>query len=141
MFKTRFKLNSKLIAIIFICYKYKYPLAYFLTLYEMYKEASLFAFKAFSCNKKIELSNKTFIQILEESRDLYHQILAGQSMIIKMKNEKSDTIVEPKIDVTQFSPEFRFFIENYLLKNMSNIFDEEVELTMTSDELYSEITL
>ena len=86
-FSVTFKLDAKILAIIYICFKYKFPLSFLLSFYEMYGEQSLFILKAMACTKKISLSDNTFAKIIEESRLLYKQILSGISTNIKRTNQ------------------------------------------------------
>ena len=149
-FSTRFKLDSKIIALIYICYKYNFPLCFMLSFYEMYGEHSLFALKAMTCAKKLTLNDNTFTKIIEESRDLYKQVLTGVSTIIEInKIEKSNEnrsiedkkeIPEyPQIDTSKFSSDYKDFIEQYLLKNIKNIYSPMVELRMSTKDLYEEL--
>ncbi len=149
-FSVSFKLDAKILAIIYICYKYKFPLSFLLSFYEMYGEQSLFILKAMSCTKKIALSDNTFAKIIEESRLLYKQIIAGISinlkrnqLITQIKNGRLLTEIIPncpEIDTKQFTPDFSQFINKYLLKNVNNLFKEEIELMMDTNDLYCELT-
>lgn len=149
-FSVTFRLDAKILAIIYICFRYKFPLSFMLSFYEMYGEQSLFILKAMSCAKKITLSDNTFAKIIEESRLLYKQILTGISINIKrnklinqVKNGKLiDEIIPdcPEINLKEFSDEYKQFICQYLTKNVKNLFNEEIELMMDSKDLYDEIT-
>lgn len=149
-FSVSFKLDAKILAIIYICYKYKFPLSFLLSFYEMYGEQSLFILKAMSCTKKIALSDNTFAKIIEESRLLYKQIIAGISinlkrnqLIAQIKNGRLLTEIIPncpEIDTKQFTPDYSQFINKYLLKNVNNLFKEEIELMMDTNDLYCELT-
>lgn len=149
-FSVSFKLDAKILAIIYICYKYKFPLSFLLSFYEMYGEQSLFILKAMSCTKKIALSDNTFAKIIEESRLLYKQIIAGISinlkrnqLIAQIKNGRLLTEIIPncpEIDTKQFTPDYSQFINKYLLKNVTNLFKEEIELMMDTNDLYCELT-
>lgn len=132
-FSARFKMNSKILAIIFICYKHKLPLAFMLSFYEMYGDNSFFAFKAMACIKRIPLNDNTFTKILQESRLLYKEILRGVSELIDDKNCK------PQINLDLFSPEYAKFINEYLLHNISNIYSTYVELKMNCQDIYEEL--
>lgn len=148
-FSITFKLDAKILAIIYICYKYKFPLSFLLSFYEMYGEQSLFILKAMSCTKKISLSDNTFAKIIEESRLLYKQILTGISTNIKrdklISQVKNGRIINeiipncPEVDVNAFSDEYKTFIEKYLIKNVKNLFSEEIELVLNTNDLYNEI--
>ena len=148
-FSITFKLDAKILAIIYICYKYKFPLSFLLSFYEMYGEQSLFILKAMSCTKKISLSDNTFAKIINESRALYKQILIGISVNLKrdklisqVKNGKIITEVIPdcpEINTTGFSDDYKYFIEKYLIKNVKNLFREEIELVLDTNDLYNEI--
>lgn len=150
-FATRFKLDSKILALIYICYKYNFPLCFMLSFYEMYGEYSLFALKAMACTKKLTLNDNNFTKIIEESRDLYKQILSGVSTIIEIdkinkdnKYRTDDNKVElpqyPSIDTSKFSNEYKDFVENYLLNNIKDIYSPMVELKMSTKDLYEELT-
>lgn len=149
-FSVTFKLDAKILAIIYICYKYKFPLSFLLSFYEMYGEQSLFILKAMSCTKKIALSDNTFAKIIEESRLLYKQIITGISinlkrnqLITQIKNGRLLTEIIPncpEIDTKQFTEDYSQFINKYLLKNVNNLFKEEIELMMDTNDLYCELT-
>lgn len=149
-FIAKFKIDAKLLAILFICYKYKFPLSFMLSFYEMYGEQSLFILKAMSCVKKISLNDNTFIKILEESKLLHKQIIKGISTNIKrdqlIQQVKSGRLITemipdcPEIQSNLFSEDYKEFIEKYLLKNIKDIFKEEVELMMSTTDLYAELT-
>lgn len=132
-FSARFKINSKILAVIYICYRHKLPLAFMLSFYEMYGDNSFFAFKAMSCAKRIPLNDNTFTKILQESRLLYKEILRGVSELI------DDPQADPQIDFTLFSPDYSNFIQHYLLKNINNIYDSYVELRMNCEDIYEEL--
>lgn len=149
-FIAKFKIDAKLLAILFICYKYKFPLSFMLSFYEMYGEQSLFILKAMSCAKKISLNDNTFIKIIEESKLLHKQIIKGISTNIKrnqlIQQVKSGKLITemipdcPEIQSNLFSEDYKEFIEKYLLKNIKDIFKEEVELMMSTTDLYAELT-
>ena len=148
-FSITFKLDSKILALIYICFKHKYPLSFLLSFYEMYEEQSLFILKAMSCAGKLKLTDNAFAKLLEESRALYTQILKGISTNIKrnklisqVKNGKLITEIIPdcpEIDLKDFSEDYRLFISNYLEKNVKDLFKEEIELMLDTTDLYSEI--
>ena len=117
-FTTYFELNSHILAMLYLCYKFKFPIAYMITFYENYKDSAFFVFKAMACKKQIALNDLTFAKIFEESRKLYKQILVKE--------------IKPE----EFSERYKEFIENYLLKAIPNIYDETVALSMTTEELY-----
>lgn len=149
-FSAKFKLDYKILALIYICYKYKFPLSFLLSFYEMYGEASLFTFKAMSCAKKISLTDAAFIKILDQSKILNNQIIAGIG--IKRKIQQLSSIVknggkikeeipeEPSIDLTKFNDDYREFLEKYLLENLVDVFSETLELLFSTSDAYSEIT-
>lgn len=149
-FSVTFKLDAKILAIIYICFKYKFPLSFLLSFYEMYGEQSLFILKAMACTKKISLSDNTFAKIIEESRLLYKQILSGISTNIKrnqlisqIKNGRLITEMIPncpEISLCEFTDDYKQFIKQYLIKNVKNLFQEEIELMMNTTDLYCELT-
>lgn len=149
-FSVTFKLDAKILAIIYICFKYKFPLSFLLSFYEMYGEQSLFILKAMACTKKISLSDNTFAKIIEESRLLYKQILSGISTNIKrnqlisqVKNGRLITEMIPncpEISLCEFTDDYKQFIKQYLIKNVKNLFQEEIELMMDTTDLYCELT-
>lgn len=149
-FSITFKLDAKILALIYICFKFKYPLSFLLSFYEMYEEQSLFILKAMSCTGKMKLTDNAFAKILEESRLLYSQILKGISTNIKrnklisqVKNGKLITEIIPdcpEIDLNLFSDDYKQFISKYLEKNVVNLFKEEIELMLDTNDLYCELT-
>lgn len=145
LFSVDFKIDAKMLTIIYICYEYKFPLSFMLSFYEMYGDTSMFAFKALSCAKKIKLTDSSLIKILDESRILYSQILQGISTIIKINELKSNNpnneeIPEyPSIDLSKFSNNYRNFIQNYLLVNVTDIYAPRLNLKLSSDDLYKEL--
>lgn len=148
-FSVKFKLDAQILAIIFICFKYKFPLSFMLAFYEMYEKNTLFVLKAMSCTKKISLNDNTFIKILQDSRTLYTQIIAGISTNIKrdrlisqVKNGKLITEIIPdcpEIQLKDFSDDYSQFITQYLINNVTDIFAEQIELQMDTIDLYDEI--
>lgn len=145
---TKFRLNAKLIAIIYICYQYKFPLSFMLSFYEMYGDNSLFALKAFACAKKLSLNDNVFTKIIEESRTLYRQILAGESRMIEINNIIKHNKAEgtnlslpekPVLNSAGFTDPFRKFIDEYLLVNIDNIFAPQVSLKLSTYDLYEEL--
>lgn len=149
-FSVSFKLDARIIALLYICYMYKFPASYMLSFYEMFGAQSLFILKAFSCTKKIPLPDNVFIKIIEESRLLHKQILTGISInrerfrlqnILKHGGRIKKVIPEePTLDLTQFTmEEFKDFIEDYLLKNVEDIYSMNPTLYLDSTDLYSEI--
>ena len=149
-FITTFKIDAKILAILYICYKYKFPLSFMLSFYEMYGEQSLFILKAMSCTKKISLNDNAFIKIIDESKLLHNQIIKGISTNIKrdqlIQQVKSGRLITemipdcPEIQTSLFTDDYRQFIESYLLKNVKDIFKEEIELMMSTTDLYAELT-
>jgi hypothetical protein len=148
-FSITFKLDAKILAVIYICFKHKYPLSFLLSFYEMYGEQSLFILKAMSCAGKLKLTDNAFAKLIEESRLLYSQILKGISINIKrnklisqVKNGKLITEIIPncpEIDLNDFTDDYKQFITNYLEKNVKDLFKEEIELMLDTTDLYSEI--
>lgn len=147
-YKVRFELSSKLLAIMFICYRYNFPISFMLTFYENYKDFSLFVFKALSCNKKIPLNDSAFHKVLEESKLLYKQILRGASSRIERNQiinyNKCASFKKPvpnlqHINPNDFSDKYKEFIEQYLLVNIKDIYAEEVELKLSAIDLYEGI--
>ena len=145
LFSIDFKIDAKVLTIIYICYEYKFPLAFMITFYELYGETSMFALKALTCAKKAKLTDTKLMKIVEESRLLYTQILAGISTIMKIKqlkayNPKDEPIPEyPTIDTSKFTAEYKEFVENYLLQNIRDIYAPVVNLRLSSHDLYREI--
>lgn len=149
-FSIKFNLDARILALLYICYTYKFPASYMLSFYEMFGAQSLFILKAFSCTKRTPLPDNVFIKIIEESRLLHKQILAGISTNLKRKQLeikvksgkkiKEDIPEPPVIDVTKFTmEEYKDFIEEYLLKNIPDIFTDRPTLYLDSNDLYSEI--
>lgn len=144
-FSAKFKLDDKMLAVIYICYEYKFPLSFMLSFYELYGDTSMFALKALTCSRKIKLTDSGLIRILEESRTLYKQIIKGTSTIMKINNlkynnKKNEEIPEyPEIDLAPFSEDYRNFIKYYLLENIDDIFSPMVKLRMSSDDIYKEL--
>ena len=146
LYTVQFALNAKLLAIIYICYKYKFPLQFMLSFYEMYADSSLFVLKALTCCKKTKLTDNEFIKIMEESRRLFHQIQKGMSINIKRKQIslgilKDEEMPEPpELNYLGFSESYTEFINEYLLKNIEDIYAPTVSLKMSSEDIYSEIS-
>lgn len=144
-FSTRFKIDAKILTLIYICYEYKFPLCFMLSFYELYGDNSIFALKALTCSRKIKLTDSGLMKILDESRLLYKQIVEGMSTIIKINklkayNKDNEEIPElPKINFEVFSNEYKNFLQNYLLENINDIFAPVVKLKMSSDDLYREL--
>ena len=148
-FKVTFKLDAIILAILYTCYRYKYPASYMLSFYEMYGRQALYILKVISCDKKSPINDSILLKIIEESRLLYKEIISGitvlkkiESLSYKVKNGvKIDEIIpdKPHIDTNKFSPEFKDFIENYLTKNISDVYSPEVELALDTKDLYYEM--
>ena len=144
-FSMEFKLDDKMLTLIYICYEYKFPLSFMLSFYELYGDNSIFALKALTCSRKIKLTDSSLIKILEESRTLYNQIIKGISTIIKINklkrdNKKNEPIPDyPEIDLSPFSEDYKNFLNYYLLENINNIFSPMVKLRMSSDDVYKEL--
>ena len=117
---TYFELNTPLIAIMYMCYEYKMPVALMIAFYESYTEMALYLFKAMACMKYVTLTDAKFKQIVEESRKLYWQI------------------VDHRVKVEEFSPEFQQFINTYLMVNIEDIYAERIKLNITTKQLYGE---
>lgn len=144
-YSFKFELNSKLLSILYLCYKYNFPLSYMLSLYESFNDKSLFVFKALACKKKVALNDNTFVKILQQSRQLYKQILKGVSTLIEIDKIKRENVFRqeklpipqfPSIDYSEFNDDYSKFIRNYLLVNIKDIYAQEVELMLTSRELH-----
>ena len=148
-FEIEFKIDAIKLAILFMCWKFKFPVSYFLTFYQMYGKQVLFIFKAIACTKRITLNDSAFTNIIEESKKLQHQILKGISTKIQIaklealvKNGRlidEDIPEQPKLDLSEFSEEYKKFIQTYLLKNIVNIFSDTVVLKVGTKELYNQI--
>lgn len=148
-FSVKFKLDPIILALIYICYRYKFPAAMMLSFYEEFGKKSLFILKAMTCAKKISLNDNQFIKIIEESKLLHKQLLTGIS--INMKRNKLENMVKngmkikeqipdrPHVDLTVFSDEYSEFIETYLQYNLDNMFSEEPALKLNTTDLYSEL--
>ena len=90
------------------------------------------------------------LKIIEESRLLYKQILSGISTNIKrnqlisqVKNGRLITEMIPncpEISLCEFTDDYKQFIKQYLIKNVKNLFQEEIELMMNTTDLYCELT-
>ena len=118
IFITYFELNSHILAMLYLCYRFKFPISFMISFYENYKDNAFFVFKALSCKKQITLNDLTFAKIFEESRNLYKQIL--------VKDIKPET----------FSEKYQDFIKNYLLVNIEDIYTETVALRLSTNMLY-----
>jgi len=148
-FEIEFKLDAKILAIIYVCWKYKYPLSYFLTFYEMFGNQTLFILKAMACTKRLVLNDNAFAALLEESRILHKQILTGISTnkkIAQLENQvrngkliDEDIPERPSLDLSVFSEEYKEFIKDYLQKNIRNLFAENVVLRLGTRELYQQL--
>ena len=148
-FSVKFKLDPIILALIYICYKYKFPAAMMLSFYEEFGKKSLFILKAMTCAKKITLNDNQFIKIIEESKLLHKQLLSG--ITINMKRNKLENMVKngmkikeqipdkPHVNLTVFSDDYSEFIENYLQYNLDNMFSEEPSLKLNTTDLYSEL--
>lgn len=145
LYSAKFRLNSKILALMYICWYYNYPTTVLLTFYETYKDMSLFALKALSTCKKIKLTDNTFVKILQESATLYGQIIKGATSKIKRNqllvyNQKNEEIpAEPSLDLNVFSDDYKRFITEYLMENIDDLFVPEVKLNISSEDLYSEM--
>lgn len=131
IFATEFKLNSKILSIIYLCYKYEFPISIMLSFYEMYEDNALFVFKTLSCAKKSKINDNILINVLNESRILLKQIQQGITSL--EKNE------EPKLNLADFSNEYRIFIQDYLLKNIENIYEPIIKFKFNTSDLYKEV--
>ena len=148
-FSTKFTPDYKIFALLYICYEYKFPLSFFLTLYEKYGEMSLFIFKAMSCIKSISLTDSKFTKIIEQSKLLYRQIHKGittrhqikrLSMFVKNGYKIQEQIPdEPVLDLALFTDEYKTFVTNYLQKNIVDMFADELELLFDTGDLYDEV--
>lgn len=145
-YEIEFKIDAKVLAIIYVCWKFKFPLSYFLSFYEMFGVQTLFILKAMACTKRITLNDNALANIIEESKKLHLQIIKGISTNIKIRQLEAlvrggnlideDIPEKPTIDLNEFSDDYRVFVEKYLLKNIKNIFAENVVLKLGTKELY-----
>jgi hypothetical protein len=141
-FKLKFELCPCIIASIFFCYKFKYPIAVAISFYETFGEQALFAYRAVTSLKTVTLNSQLFSRVLNESKLLYQEVLKGVAKIIELeKNGKVDKSSPdyPKIDLELFSQDFKDFIKLYLLKNIDNIYAEKVELSVTTEQMYEHL--
>lgn len=148
-FTITFTVDTKLLALLFICWKYKFPISYFLTFYEMYGAQSLFILKALACTKRITLNDNAFANIIEESKKLHQQILKGISTNIKINQLEAqlklgklideDIPEKPELNLEVFSEDYRTFITSYLSKNVADLFTQNYILEVNSRDLYDEI--
>lgn len=148
-FEVQFHVDAKILAIIFICWKYKYPLSYFLSFYEMFGAHTLFILKALSCTRRITLNDNAFASLIEESKKLHLQMIKGISTNLKISQlEKKvtrgqlideDIPERPAIDYSVFSEEYADFIKTYLLPNVKTIFTDNLVLRLGTKELYQQI--
>lgn len=148
-FCVSFKIDAKLLALLYICWKYKFPISYFLSFYEMFGAESLFILKALACTKRITLNDNAFANLIEESRKFHKQILTGISTNLKIKQLEAqvkggklideDIPEKPEINLEEFSEEYQDFIKNYLMKNVDNIFSEQCNLKINTRDLYQNI--
>lgn len=148
-FSIEFKVDAKILAIIYVCWKYKFPLSYFLSFYEMYGAQTLFILKALACTKRITLNDNAFANLIEESRKLHKQIISGISTKLKIKQLEAqvkagklideDIPENPELDLNDFSEDYREYIELYLLKNIEDIFSEKFKLRLNTKDLYQQI--
>jgi len=145
-YEIEFKIDAKVLAIMFVCWKFKYPLSYFLSFYEMFGVKTLFILKALSCTKRITLTDNALANIIEESKKLHLQIIKGISTNLKINQLEAlvrngnlideDIPERPTIDLNEFSDDYRTFVDKYLLTNIKNIFSENVVLRLSTKELY-----
>lgn len=145
-FEVEFNVDAKILSIIYICWKYKYPLSYFLSFYEMFGAQTLFILKALSCTKRLMLNDGAFTNIIEQSRKLHNQIIKGISTNLKIKTLelkiKSGKLIEedipehPTLNLSEFDEEYSQFIREYLVKNVVNIFSETFTLKLNTRDLY-----
>ena len=150
-FTVNFKLDPKILGIIYICYKYKFPASFLLTFYDFYGPEALYILKAMSCANKIKLTDNAFIKLIQESNLLHKQILTGISINIKrnklINQVKSGRLINemipdcPVISLKDFSDDYAQFISQYLQKNVTNLFCERLELRLDSRDLYSELAI
>lgn len=145
-YEVEFKVDAKILSIMYVCWRFKFPLAYFISFYEMYGAQTLFILKAMICTKRIALNDNALANLIEESKKLHHQILKGISTNIKIKQLErivtsgglidEDIPERPELNLEEFSEEYKEFINNYLLKNVKNIFAENMVLCMDTKDLY-----
>ena len=141
-FKAKFEICPCIIASIFFCYKFNYPLAIAIAFYEEFGEQALFAYRAITSIKTVSLNSQLFTRIFNESKLLYQEILRGSAKIIELEQQgvvDKNSPDYPKIDLELFSQDFKEFIKLYLLKHIDNIYAEEVELSMTTEQMYEHL--
>ena len=145
-FEVQFSIDARILAVLYMCWKFKFPASYFLSFYESYGAQTLLIFKALACNKKIALNDNAFANIIEDSKKLHKQILKGISTKFKIKQLESmvkagkyvdeDIPEHPEIDLGEFTEDYREFISSYLLKNVKDIFSEILTLRLGTKEIY-----
>ena len=137
IYATEFKLSAKMLAIIDMCYIYKFPASIMLSFYELYGDNTFFALKALTCARKLDLTDTTLVKIIDESNLLYKQIQDNirKLELAKSKNEE----YKPELNLNVFSANYRSFIEEYLLSNIENLYTPIVKLKLSSDDLYREL--
>ncbi len=137
IYATEFKLSAKMLAIINMCYIYKFPASIMLTFYELYGDNTFFALKALTCARKLDLTDTTLVKIIDESNLLYKQI-QEQIRRIDLAKSKNESYT-PELNLNKFSNNYRSFIEDYLLENIENLYTPMVKLKLSSDDLYREL--
>ena len=145
-FEVAFNSEARILAVLYMCWKYKFPASYFLSFYESFGAQTLLIFKALACNKKIAINDNVFASIIEDSKKLHKQILKGISTKLKIKEMEKlvkagkyvdeDIPETPEIDLFDFTEDYKEFIETYLLKNVKDIFSEVLTLRLGTKEIY-----
>lgn len=141
-FKARFEICPCIIASIFFCYKFNYPLGIAIAFYEEFGKQALFAYRAVTSIKQVSMNSQLFTRILNESKLLYQEILKGSAKIIELEKQgivDKESPEYPKINLELFSQDFSDFIKLYLLRYIDNIFAEEVELSISTEQMYEHL--
>lgn len=117
----RFDITSYLLVMLYFSYTYKLSLDIVIALYERFGKSALFFYKALICKKLINISDRQFLVIISNCKDLYRQILNKQ------------------ININTLDTKFRMFA-NWLVDNTLDIFREQVELRLSYFDLYKELS-
>lgn len=117
----RFDITSYLLVMLYFSYTYKLSLDIVIALYERFGKSALFFYKALICKKLINISDRQFLVIINNCKDLYRQILNKQ------------------ININALDRKFRMFA-NWLVDNTLDIFREQVELRLSYFDLYKELS-
>ena len=117
----RFDITSYLLVMLYFSYTYKLSLDIVIALYERFGKSALFFYKALICKKLINISDRQFLVIINNCKDLYRQILSKQ------------------ININTLDRKFRMFA-SWLVDNTLDIFREQVELRLSYFDLYKELS-